>query len=208
MSTEELQELIKQTALSIDSLKEQLAASQAAFHTQLAASQADYERRAARADRTMEELKEQTKELGKQIGGLDNAFGRFTEGISLPSVGKLLFERFGVEDFMPSRRKRVNGETIELDALGVANGERNEGYIVEIKGHLRSDGIQQLRSILERFRNIFTEYRHLKLYGVIVAANAPADVLREARQAGFYVITFEDDIMRFHDGDGFTAKAY
>ena len=37
---------------------------------------------------------------------------------------------------MPRRRKRVT-ETIELDALGLMNGTRNEAYIVEIKSHLQ-----------------------------------------------------------------------
>jgi hypothetical protein len=42
----------------------------------------------------------------------------------------------------------------------------------------------------------------------MAAAVANAKVLREARSAGFYVITFENNLMHFHDGDGFQAKAY
>ncbi len=149
------------------------------------------------------------RELGKQIGGLGNKFGSFTEGLALPSVEKLLFKRFGVEDFMPNRRKRVGTETVELDALGVVNGTRNEGYIVEIKSHLRSEAVKQMFSILGRFRGLFTEYAHLQLYGIIVAADANVEALREALEAGFYVITFEDNLMRFHDKDAdFVPKAY
>jgi hypothetical protein len=113
-----------------------------------------------------------------------------------------------VEDFMPRRRKRIGEETIELDALGVVNGSRNEGYIVEIKSHLRPEGIEQMKSILSRFRTIFPEYIHLKLYGIIVAADASAESLHEARSLGFYVITFEDNLMHFHDDNGFVARAY
>lgn len=160
-------------------------------------------------DTQLKENAKQIKELGQQIGGLGNKFGTFTEGLSLPSVQQLLFTRFGVEDFMPRRRRRVDGKIIELDALGVVNGSRNEGYIVEIKSHLRKEAITQMQTILGRFRDLFTEYRHLKLYGIIVAADASDDALREALDAGFYVITFEYDIMRFHDDDsGFAAKVY
>jgi DNA repair exonuclease SbcCD ATPase subunit len=169
---------------------------------------AEYDRRAAEARVTMEELKQQTRELGKQFGGLGNAFGRFTEGIALPSVGRLLFERFGVEDFMTRRRKRVGERTMELDALGVVNGSRNEAYIVEIKSHLRSDAITQMQKNLTTFHSIFTEYSQMKLYGLIVAADASPEALQEARKAGFYVVTFEDDLMHFHDDGGFMPKAF
>ncbi len=148
------------------------------------------------------------RELGKQIGGLGNKFGSFTEGLALPSVQSLLFERFGVEDFMPRRRKRVGTATIELDALGIVNGTRNEAYIVEIKSHLRSEAVQQMKDILQKFRTMFPEYAALKLYGIIAAADASADALKEAQDAGLYALTFEDDLMRFHDENGFVPRAY
>jgi hypothetical protein len=148
------------------------------------------------------------RELGKQIGGLSNKFGSFTEGLALPSVQHLLFERFGVEDFMPRRRKRLGAETLELDALGIVNGSRNEAYIVEIKSHLRIEAIDQLKGILQKFRTAFPEYKTMKLYGLIAAADASDDALREAQSAGFYVLTFEEDLMCFHDEQGFVARAY
>jgi hypothetical protein len=43
---------------------------------------------------------------------------------------------------------------------------------------------------------------------MIAAARASEDALEAARKAGFYVLTFEDDPLRFHDEDGFVAKAY
>ncbi len=157
---------------------------------------------------TQEETNRQLRELGKQIGGLGNKFGSFTEGLALPSVQRLLFERFGVEDFMPRRRKRVGSETIELDALGLVNGTRNEAYIVEIKSHLRSESVQQMTTILQKFRTIFPEYASMKLFGIIAAADASAEALKEAQEAGFYALTFEDDLMQFHDENGFVAKSY
>jgi hypothetical protein len=226
---EELQAIVAQSVLDTQAFKAQLAASQEAADRRaaeadrraaeadrlFAESKAEADKRAAEADKRAAEaaedsrkLKRRLDELGKQVGEVGNKFGRFTEGMALPSVRKLLFKRFGVEDFMPRRQKRVGDETIELDALGVVNGERNEGYIVEIKSHLRADGLEQMFSILERFRSLFREYAHLKLYGVIVAADASLEVLSEARAAGFYVITFENNLMRFHDDNGFQAKAY
>jgi len=176
---------------------------------------AEADKRSAEANISIEELKaiqketaRQISELGKQIGGLSNKFGTFTEGLTLPSVQNLLFERFGVEDFMPRRRRRFQGETVELDALGIVNGSRNEAYIVEIKSHLRSDGVEQLLAIIAKFRAAFPEYNDKKVFGILVAADASADGVQAASNAGFYLITFQDDIMRFESDEGFVPKAY
>lgn len=109
---------------------------------------------------------------------------------------------------MPRRRRRVQGETIELDALGIVNGSRNEAYIVEIKSHLHTDGIEQLLTIMKKFHTIFPEYADKKVFGIVVAADANADALQASRSAGLYVTTIEDDIMRFHDENNFVPKAY
>ncbi len=169
---------------------------------------AEADKRAAELEVIQKETARQISELGKQIGGLSNKFGTFTEGLTLPSVQNLLFERFGVEDFMPRRRRRFQGEIVELDALGIVNGSRNEAYIVEIKSHLRSDGVEQLLAIIAKFRAAFPEYNDKKVFGILVAADASADGVQAARNAGFYLITFQDDIMRFESDEGFVPKAY
>ena len=38
----------------------------------------------------LQETDRQIRELGKQIGGLGNKFGSFTEGLALPSMQKIL----------------------------------------------------------------------------------------------------------------------
>jgi hypothetical protein len=94
-------------------------------------------------DRQLKELGKQTdrqlKELGKQIGGLGAKFGSFTEGLALPSMEKILRQRFGMETTSPSVRVSKGGQHIEIDVLAYANGELNTAYIVEVKSHARED---------------------------------------------------------------------
>ncbi|TAE23801.1 MAG: hypothetical protein EAZ92_14230 [Candidatus Kapaibacterium sp.] len=229
MTDQELKDLVASLALDTQALKAQIAASQAEADRRAAEADrraAEADKRAAEADRRDAEAKEkeeirraeikamqkktdrQLRELGKQIGGIGNKFGKFTEGMSLPSVRKLLFRRFGVEDFMPYRQRRVGAETVELDALGIVNGSRKEAYIVEIKSQLRQDSIEQVLTMLGRFRSIFPEYAHLKLYGIIVAASSNDEALQLAKKQGLYVISFDNNLMTFHDDDGFAPKAY
>ncbi|MEM7585717.1 MAG: hypothetical protein AAF560_20170 [Acidobacteriota bacterium] len=46
------------------------------------------------------------KELGKQLGGLGDKFGSFTEGMALPSMTRLLEKRFGLDNIAPRYRVR------------------------------------------------------------------------------------------------------
>ena len=55
----------------------------------------------------------QLKELGKQIGGLGAKFGSFTEGLALPSMEKILRQRFGMKVVSPSVRASEDGKHIE-----------------------------------------------------------------------------------------------
>ena len=122
----------------------------------LAVAQRETDRQLKETDR---QLRKQLKELGKQIGGLGEKFGGFTEGMALPSMTKILTEDFGMEVVTPRVKVRKAGRSLELDVLAYANSECNAAYIVEIKSHLRPDGIEQLQNILEQFRTFFSRTR-------------------------------------------------
>jgi len=87
------------------------------------------------------ETDRQLKELGKQIGGLGSKFGSFTEGLALPSMEKILRQRFGMEIISPSVRASKEGRHMEIDVLAYANGNLNTAYIVEVKSHAREESI-------------------------------------------------------------------
>jgi len=83
---------------------------------------ADLTRSQKETDRRLAVLQEETwkqiRENGKLIGGLDNKFGSFTEGMALPSMEKVLVEHFGMDTIMPRIRKYRNGVQLEIDVLG------------------------------------------------------------------------------------------
>lgn len=78
-------------------------------------------------DRRMQETDRRLRELGEQIGGLGNKFGYFTEGLALPSLERILAERFGMENISPRHRVRRDGREQEYDVLAWANGDINLG---------------------------------------------------------------------------------
>jgi len=85
---------------------------------QLVASLAiDQKEMAKESNKRNKETNKQLKELGKQIGGLGKKFGSFTEGLALPSMTKILRERFKMVVISPSVRVSKNGIDAEIDVL-------------------------------------------------------------------------------------------
>ena len=157
----------------------------------LAASQAE-------TDRLMRESKaqvdKQLKELGKQIGGIGEKFGSFTEGMAFPSMAKILSERFKMEYVMPSVQIRKGGEAIEIDVLAYANSTVNEVYLVEVKSHAKEDAISQLQGLLSKFKTWFPEHKDKAVYGILSAVKIPKAVHDKAIKAGLYVANIHNDI--------------
>ncbi len=157
---------------------------------------------------SQQETDRQLKELGKQIGRLGEKFGSFTEGLALPSMAKILSEKFGMEVISPSVRVSKQGEHMEIDVLAYANSEVNEAYVVEVKSHAREESIVQLRNILERFRRFFPEHKDKAVFGILAAVDLPAELRERVLKAGFYVARIHDEVFELDVPANFKPKAY
>jgi len=165
-------------------------------------------RKMQETDRQMKEAARDIVELGKQIGGLGKKFGSFTEGLALPSMTKILSERFGMEVISPSVRVKKPEGNMEIDVLAYANSEVNEAYVVEVKSHVREEAIDQLRSILERFRRFFPEHKDKAVYGILAAVDLSDELKERILKAGFYVARIHDEVFELDVPANFKPKAY
>ena len=159
-------------------------------------------------DREIKETHKQLKELGKQIGGLGKKFGSFTEGLALPSMTKILREQFHMEVISPSVRVSKSGLDAEIDVLAYANSNINEAYVVEVKSHLREEGINQLKEIMNNFRLFFPEHKDKKIYGIIASVDISEALKKRVLDAGFYVARIQDETFSLDTPKGFKAKAF
>jgi hypothetical protein len=157
---------------------------------------------------SQKETDRQIKELGKQIGGLGEKFGSFTEGLALPSMARILSERFGMEVVSPSVRVSKQGQHLEIDVLAYANGEINEAYVVEVKSHAREEAIEQLRGILERFRQFFPEHKDKTVYGILAAVDLSDELRERVLKAGFYAARIHDQVFDLDVPANFKPKPY
>ena len=159
-------------------------------------------------DKLSRENSQKIRELGQQIGGLGNKFGSFTEGLALPSMEKILRQRFGVDTISPSVRISRKGKHLEIDVLAYANGEINTAYVVEVKSHLREESIQQLLEILEHFAEWFPEHRDKKLYGILAAVDIPESLRLRILEQGLYLAQIHEDLFELQVPDDFRPRRF
>ena len=170
------------------------------------------DRKFEKTDRLIDKLSRETsqkiRELGQQIGGLGNKFGSFTEGLALPSMEKILRQRFGVDTISPSVRISRKGKHLEIDVLAYANGEINTAYVVEVKSLLREESIQQLLEILEQFAEWFPEHRDKKLYGILAAVDIPESLRLRILEQGLYLARIHEDLFELQVPDDFRPRRF
>ena len=92
--------------------------------------------------------------------------------------------------------------------LSYANGSINEAYVVEVKSHLREEGIAQLQSVMTNFRRFFPEHKDKKVFGIIAAVDMTTELKERVRALGFYTAKIREDIFTLDVPDDFKAKAY
>ncbi|MGH7340374.1 MAG: DUF3782 domain-containing protein [Candidatus Rokuibacteriota bacterium] len=160
------------------------------------------------SDRRMNELGQATRELGKQIGGLGQKFGSCTEGMALPSMERRLAERFGTTTFAARTRVRIGRDELEVDAIAYSDGEAGTVCVVDVKSHLRDEGIDQLLRSLEKFPRFFPEHRGKRLIGVLAAVDAGRKVEERVLREGLVLARIRDDVFELQIPDGYEPRAF
>ncbi|MFO1423339.1 MAG: DUF3782 domain-containing protein [Candidatus Competibacteraceae bacterium] len=166
------------------------------------------DRKFQETDRKFQETDRMIKALGQQIGGLGNKFGSFTEGLALPSMQKILRQRFGVDTISPSVRLSREGQHLEIDVLAYANGTVNAAYVVEVKSHLREKDIEQLLNILQRFPDWFPEHRNKALYGILAGVDIPDALIPQVLARGLYLAYIHDDLFELQVPEDFQPRRF
>jgi len=120
----------------------------------------------------------------------------------------ILQDEFKMEVISPSVRVKKDNEEIEIDVLAYANSVINEVYIVEVKSHLREEGITQLQHMIQKFRHFFPEHKDKKLYGILAAVDMSNKLKQRVLSLGFYTANIKEDIFTLDTPHDFHAKSY
>lgn len=211
MTNEELREFISGLAVRTAELAElQLQTEQQLQHTDRQIQETSL--RIQETERILKEENRETdrqlRELKQQIGGLGDKFGSFTEGMAFPSMRKLLQQRFHMDVVTLRALARKNGHSLELDVLAYSNSKVDEVYIVEVKSHLREEGLEQMKKILREFHDFFPGHAGKKVYGILATVDVPDDLRARVLREGIYLAQIHDDQFELQVPADFHPRAF
>jgi hypothetical protein len=174
----------------------------------LAVRQVETDRILQETDRILQDNSKQLRDLGRQLGGLGEKWGGFTEGLALPSMTKILKQRFGVSFVAPRVRAFRDGRAMEVDVLAYSNSDSNAVYVVEVKSHLREEGLQQMLKILRDFRIFYPQFQDKTLFGILAAVDAPLELQERVLREGIYLANIHDGVFEIRVPDDFEPRAF
>ncbi len=222
MTDQELKDLVASLAVEIREMRlsqaetsAQIRREQAEADAKIRAAQAETDRQLQATDRQLQATDRQLQELARQakltqreIGGLANKFGGFTEGLAWPSLSKIFEDRFGLDVSGPRVRARRNGDSIELDAFAYSNRGVDLALVAEVKSRFREEHLADMKKKLADFPKFFPEHKDKELRGLVAAVDLPEQLAKRVLREGLYLARIRDDTFVLALSDDFKPRSW
>lgn len=155
-----------------------------------------------------QEVNQQIRELGRQIGGIGNKFGSYTEGLMYSSLRRILQEKFGCDTVMHDvlRRRRAEGRQLQADMMGVANGRENRVVLVEVKSQLTPRDLDQVDRLVQDFPSFFPEHQGRTLEVVVASSDSRPEAEEAVLRRGYHLARASDEVFTLADPAGFEPR--
>ncbi len=175
---------------------------------ELVISQQETDAKFKETDAIIKELAEESKkterklkEQGKQIGGIGERFGYFTEGLAINSMERILRRDFKSDHITPRAKvyDKQGNIKAEYDVLAYCNSDTNTVVVVEVKSTLRPQYVTEFEKVLEEFKSLNTEHSDKKLFGIMTfIGNFDKDLEKHCHSKGIYTATIHDEIFKLN----------
>ncbi len=160
-----------------------------------------------RIARLQRETQKEIDNVAKQLGGVTESLGRFSEEGVLAAV-KRLFGKRGIplDHFYRNLTGPLNGETMETDIIGVGP---KHAILIEVKLRLRQAEVKKfLEKKLPRFFEFFPNLRRPVLYGGVAGMSIDEEADRFAYKQGLFVITQSGENLRLTNDKKFKPRSF
>jgi len=149
-----------------------------------------YDKREEKLDKSKRELDNALKKMAENVGGIGNSNGFYTEEFFFTALENEMsfaghdFEYIHKKLFRYSKRKNLRGE---YDIVMVNS---NTIIVFELKYKLTTEYVNKFyHKSLKKFKELFPEYAHLKLYGAVASMSDPENARELASKYGLYVVS-------------------
>ncbi len=160
-----------------------------------------------RIERLQRETQQEIDKVAKQLGGVTESLGRFSEQGVLAAV-KRLFDKRGIplNHLFRNLVGHLNGDTMETDIIGVGP---EHAVLIEVKLRLRQSHVKEfLEKKMPRFFKFFPNQQRPVLYGGVAGMSIDEDADRFAYKQGLFVITQTGENLRIINDKKFKPRSF
>ncbi len=144
--------------------------------------------------------------LQETVAALTGKWGRFVEGLIVPSVERLFEERnIRVEKVYQQVKTHKNGPGMEIDIFAI-DGEY--AVLIEAKSTLTVEDVNEHLERLANFKKFFPEYRDRKVIGAVAGIVLQEGVDRYAYKKGLFVIAEGGDTVKILNDRKFVPQTW
>jgi hypothetical protein len=171
------------------------------------------DRREKDTNRVIEEMRQDHRNLNKQLGEIANKQGRMTEDLVAPSICRILQEvvncppNLGCGLLVRARRINPNdrSKTKEFDAIA----ECGDYVLVnETKSNLSPADIDKLMETIQAVREYFPEYRDRKFIGSLATLYVDESLIKFASRKGVLILAVGKELMDVMNEPGFKPTIF
>ena len=157
-------------------------------------------------DKKFQKTENEIRRVSENVDKLTGKWGRFVEGLVAPGVIRLFRERdIGIKTVFQRVRTRLDGDTMEIDILGVS---QEHVVLVEVKSTLGVDDVRDHLERLDKFRQFLPEYADRKVIGAVAGIVIEENVGRFAYRRGLFVIGQSGDAVEILNDTKFSPRIW
>lgn len=172
-----------------------------------------------KTDEQIKELRKSQKETDEQIkrtdinvGRLTGSWGKFTQGISVPSIiESLKKEGFVFKEIFENPKAIENGIVkVEIDLLGIASFNGKEVVVVgETKTNLTPKDVEDfVKDIMMKLDLYFPIFKEKNRIGIVSGIKVGTGVDKYAEKQGLYIFSPSGEVLKRLNTERFQPKMY
>lgn len=156
------------------------------------------ERMFKESDKKMERIFQELGGIGKSNGEVAEDYFFYALASSL-KVGKMRFDYISRNDY---RKKKM----IEAE-YDIILWNDHKVMVVEVKYNFKVEQVRKFhKEQLKKFKSLYPQHKHFKVYGAIAGMTFAKDVVKTAREYGFYILTQKNEQLSILNDDDFEPK--
>jgi len=152
-----------------------------------------------------DEVKLNIKDLNKKFGEMSRKLGTIVEDLVLPSMPRIIQEKFGfeLEEFSINIKFKKEGRNQEFDAVGIY---KDFVFLNSTKTTVRERDVLQLKQHIQDFPFWFPRHKGKKIYGILAGFDISESIVAYCEKEDFLIMGVGGDLMELLNSKNFMPK--